>query len=274
MPPIAAADTAKDAYEALAPFYDALTAGYEYERWLEQIEARSLRLGLEGRRVLDLACGTGKSFMPLLRRGYEVTACDLSPAMADRARARAGDAAEVVVADMRELPCLGAFDLATCLDDGLNYLLSEDELAAALQGVARNLEAGGLFVFDLNSLATFRTAFASDEVIANGGVTFSLHGEGAVDAPAGSLATSVIEVLPPGDGARHDHSLSRHVQRHHPPAVVRRALGETGFELADVLGQLPGARLERPPDDERHTKLLYFARKRNRQAPAGDYPRR
>ena len=250
MAPAVAADPARDAYEAFAPFYDAFTADYEYDLWLTRIEARARRLGLAGRRVLDVGCGTGKSFMPLLRRGYRITGCDLSPAMADRARRRAGGAATVVVADMRELPALGTFDLVTCLDDGLNYLTSEAELAAAFAGVARNLADGGLFVFDLNSLATYRTVFAAEDVVASGGTVFSWRGEGDPRAAPGSLASAVIEVLP--DAGEHPAgAFTRHVQRHHPPPVVKRLLRSAGLELNDLLGQSPGARLERPPDEAR-----------------------
>ena len=46
--------------------------------------------GLPGNRVLDAGCGTGKSFLPLLERGFEVTACDQSEAMLDVAASKAG----------------------------------------------------------------------------------------------------------------------------------------------------------------------------------------
>src|SRR3954453_11861920 len=128
-------DPAVAAYERMAPYYDLFTASYDYERWLPKLGALALDPGLEGNRLLDVACGTGKSFAPLLARGYEVVACDLSPAMVAEARRRAGGGAEGLVADMRDLPVLGSFDLVTCLDDSLNYLLSESELAAALAGI-------------------------------------------------------------------------------------------------------------------------------------------
>src|SRR5918999_1163154 len=105
-------DPALSAYEGLAPFYDELTAAYDYESWLDGLEALALEHGLAGRRLLDVACGTGKSFLPMLRRGYEVTACDLSPAMVALAREKAPPGeADLLVADMRELPRLGEFDL-------------------------------------------------------------------------------------------------------------------------------------------------------------------
>ena len=60
--------------------------------------ARRSRPALRGRRLLDVACGTGRSFLPMLERGYDVTACDISPAMAARAREKSGGAARVLVA--------------------------------------------------------------------------------------------------------------------------------------------------------------------------------
>ena len=59
------------------------------------------------------------------------------------------------------LPVLGSFDLITCIDDALNHLLSEDDVRDALASMARNLAPGGLLVFDVNTLATYRTTFAT-----------------------------------------------------------------------------------------------------------------
>src|SRR5919199_31478 len=95
-------DPTLTAYESLAPFYDSYTDGYGHGPWLANIEKIALTHGLRGNRVLDVGCGTGKSFMPMLERGYEVTACDISPAMVERARELAGGEAEVVVADARQ----------------------------------------------------------------------------------------------------------------------------------------------------------------------------
>src|SRR4051794_11388467 len=116
---------ARDAYDALAPAYDALTAAYDHVRWLEAIEDLARAHGLTGNRVLDVGCGTEKSFLPLLSRGFDVTACDVSPEMVAIAQERLPDPDRAFVADMRDLPLVGAFDLVTCIDDAVNYL--EDE---------------------------------------------------------------------------------------------------------------------------------------------------
>src|SRR3954447_13575959 len=139
LPDAAGGQHARAAYEAFAPHYDAFTAHHDYETWTRTLEGMARAHGLSGTRLLDVACGTGKSFLPFLDRGYEVTACDISPAMADRAAAKAGDGARIEVHDMRALPRLGAFDLVCCLDDAVNYVLSAQELEATLAGLARNL---------------------------------------------------------------------------------------------------------------------------------------
>src|SRR3954470_6712647 len=135
------------AYEMLAPFYDSYTREYGHEAWLANIEAIAVHHGLRGNRLLDVGCGTGKSFLPMLARGYEVTGCDLSQAMVERAREASAGAAEVVVADARDLPTLGRFDLVTSLDDALNYVLSDEELGMTFAAVARNLRLGGPLIF-------------------------------------------------------------------------------------------------------------------------------
>jgi SAM-dependent methyltransferase len=258
---IAPPDPALEAYEALAPYYDRYTETYGHEVWLANLEAVALGLGLSGRRLLDVGCGTGKSFLPLLRRGYEVVACDVSPEMAARARRRAGGDAEVLVADARELPELGEFDLVTSLDDCLNYLLTDDELAAAFDGVARNLRPDGLFIFDLNSLATYRRDFAMDAVSEVDGTVFCWRGAGDPAAEPGTFATATIEVFSTADGECWRRTTSQHVQRHHPLGLVARLLEAAGLDLVDLRGQITGEKLEKPADENRHVKVVYFARK-------------
>lgn len=56
-----------------------------------------------GRRVLEIGCGVGHSTQALLRRGLSVLAVDSLPACLDATRARVGDAAELLPADLAGL---------------------------------------------------------------------------------------------------------------------------------------------------------------------------
>jgi SAM-dependent methyltransferase len=249
-------------YDRLAPFYDRFTAGYEYESWISAIERHAMLIGLEGVRALDLACGTGKSTVPLLARGYSVLACDISPEMIREARSKLPDQADTFfVADMRDLPSLGEFDLILCLDDAINYLLTDYELEATFAGVARALSPQGVFAFDVNSLLTYRTSFAETFVVEQDGVFFTWRGEGTPEIQPGEMASASVEIFAECEEGFWERHTMRHVQRHHPRQAIRAALERAGLECCLSLGQHRGARLEGRVDEGRHIKVVYFARR-------------
>lgn len=248
------ADLASSAYESLAPFYDRFMSGCRYDAWLDGIEDWALAHGLVGRKLLDAACGTGRSFEPMLRKGYDVTGFDLSPAMVAEAERRAAGRATVTVADMRSLPWSSTFDLVTCVDDAINYLLTEDDLLAALASLRKALRPGGILVFDTNSLATYRSTFAERFETVSGQWRFRWQGEATPSFVAGALATATIEVA-----ADNWHTSSWHVQRHWTVAHLREACEAVGLTRVSFRGQMPGCRLMGDPDEERHTKVLCLA---------------
>jgi SAM-dependent methyltransferase len=263
-------DQAAAAYDVLAPYYDDFTAGYAYEDWVQAIEQRAQRLGLRGRRALDLACGTGNSTGPLLARGYSVLACDISPGMVEEARRKYPDRADsFLVADMRALPALGEFDLVLCLDDAVNYLLSTEDLEAAFSSVARILSPSGIFAFDLNSLLTYRTTFAQSIVKEREGVLLAWQGESDPTFDRGELGLASVAIFAEREDGLWERSSMRHVQRHHSPETVCSALARAGLECA-LAGQHPGARLEDTFEDELHIKVVYFARHRRKSYGRGE----
>jgi SAM-dependent methyltransferase len=263
-------ELARDAYEALAPVYDGLTAHHDYDRWLAILEGLAREHGLRGRRVFDVACGTGKSFLPLARRGYSVEACDVSPSMLVRARAKTdGLDVRLRLADMRRLPTLRPpCDLLTCLDDAVNYLLGPGELVAALGGMRRNLRPGGIAIFDGNTLASYRAVFCSRAAWASGGNTYVSRGEPQPLSDGALFRTTLEAWRGPADNGTLLAS-SRHVQRHHGVRALRSALTEARLECVAIYGSEPDGTPAHPPDEDRHVKTLVVARR-----PPGPEPRR
>jgi SAM-dependent methyltransferase len=254
-------DRTLQAYEELAPFYDLFTAGYGYETLLTGIERLALDHGLTGRRLLDVGCGTGKSFLPMLARGYDVTGCDLSPAMVDQAREKLPPGlVELFVADMRDLPVAGPFDLITCLDDSLNYLVDPADLVSALRGMAANLAPGGLLAFDVTTLSAYRGLFTAQAVRETDGVVFCWRGQADQSCSAGSPVNAQLDVFrEESDGAWSRVSVHHH-QRHLPRAELELALRDAGLELVAVSGMVAGGHLQAEADEDRHNKLVFVAR--------------
>ena len=258
---------AERAYEAIASVYDDFTADYEVEAWLADLGVALERHGLTGKRLLDVGCGTGKSFMPMLKWGWDVTACDISASMLELARAKAGNAVHLALADMRELPDFGEFDLVWSLNDAVNYLLEVDELELALAGMGRNLARTGLLLFDLNALHAYRTFFAETSVVERNGRRLAWRGQATPDVGPGAIGEARFEVeeLDPDTG-KGSGEITAHVhrQRHFPSEAVIEVLDRVGLECLDVFGMGLDGVLRQPLDEAVHTKMVFIARRRER----------
>lgn len=252
--------TARVAYDALAPEYDAWTTGYAYAPWFASFHNRARLLGLSGDRALDLACGTGKSTELLVDAGYRVQGCDISPGMIEVARRKLPEIAEdLFVADMRELPDISEVDLVLCLDDAINYVLSREDLIEVFRGVRRALRPGGFVVFDVNSLATFQTTFAQSLVRETDGHFFAWQGKENGQTQAGELAAAQIEAFTRRADGSWTRTTGLHEQRHHPTGVVMDALEAAGLRCCRVDGQKRGGILQAGPDELAHIKFVYYA---------------
>jgi SAM-dependent methyltransferase len=258
--------SAAEAYDGLAPYYDELTREHDYDGWTRHLEEAAHRFGVSGRRLLDAACGTGKSFLPFLERGYTVTGCDISAEMVALARAKA-PAAELFVADIRSLERIGDFDLITCLDDSVNYLVDDGDLEATFTSLAGNLAVDGVLVFDVNTLSTYRTTFARDVTLDGPGVFLAWRGGCSDSEEPGCLAELVVEAFSERDSGLYERVVTRHTQRHHPRPDVERALAGAGLAAVGVFGLLPDGSLDVLADEHIHHKLVYLAQ---RVAKGGD----
>lgn len=255
---------AEVAYESIAPVYDAFTAHHDYEARISMLLELAAENGLRkgASRALDVGCGTGKSFTPLLDRGWAVTGCDISASMAALAREKAGDRVRIEIADMREMPVLGSFDIAFCIDDAVNYLHSPEELTATLRAVAANLEPDGLLIFDSNTISIYRGFFAEHFEVEADGVRMIWDGHGHGTARPGTIseASFSFEPLEPGVGPA--AASETHRQRHHPEPEVRAAIDAADLELAGLYGHGPDGVPYQPMSEDQHTKAIYVTRKR------------
>ncbi len=247
------ADPALVAYEAFAPIYNAFNHSNDYEMWLGRTLLPALRrLGLkEGGSALDVACGTGRAFRPLLRRGWQVQGSDISPSMLELAAQEGGQEVDLRVADMRNLPHLGHFDLVLSLNDSVNHLLGDDDLVLALLGMRKNLAESGLLVFDVNSRPVYANGYGGVREVAHKGARWIWRGRGEV-------TPSIFEAEIAGD--RLDEPI-RHLERFRSTDEVLQAMQIAGLETLAALGMSEAdgeVVLSTPIDESRDYKLVFI----------------
>lgn len=154
-------------YSSLASYYDKLNAHIDYEQWADFLVARFREGGIpSGSLVLDLACGTGNITLPLLKRGYDMIAIDVSPEMLDCGRKKPdGDKVLWLCQDMRFFELYGTVAAVVCCLDSINYITGKQGLKKCFSLVHNYLDPNGLFIFDVNSPYKFKNVYGENQYV-------------------------------------------------------------------------------------------------------------
>jgi len=131
-------------YHELAGWFHLLTAPPDYEEEAGEI-ARLVEAEVPGARtLLELGCGGGNNASHL-KRHFECTLTDLSPAMLEVSRGLNPEC-EHVEGDMRTLRLGRTFDTVLA-HDAIVYMTSEADLRAVFDTALEHLRPGGVAVF-------------------------------------------------------------------------------------------------------------------------------
>jgi ubiquinone/menaquinone biosynthesis C-methylase UbiE len=213
-------------YEHLAFHYDALMRGIDYGAYAGYL----LSLSGSPKRVLDLACGTGRLTEELCKRGCEVVAVDGSAEMLSVAQSRHNpDICReplplFIQQDMAELDLYGTVEAVFCTLDALNYLTDEKQFIETLRRVRLFLEPGGAFVFDL---------LAPEYFASRDGMVFMADAPGAYCVWSCSwqepLCVQEITLFARRDGGLWERFGETHTRRAYDFQFVEEALRKEGF---------------------------------------------
>ena len=133
----------------------------------------------------DLACGTGATALEFARGGIETFAVDLSPVMCrltcEKAM-RERVPVQVIQGDMRSFRLPHAVDLVTCESDALNHVGMRSDLQLVVKAVARALQPGGYFLFDVNNARGFKRYWTGNVWLEKPGVLLVMRNGHSKDA--------------------------------------------------------------------------------------------
>lgn len=174
------------AYTGFAQVYDIFMDNVPYDDWTNYLVELLKEYGVQSGLVLELGCGTGSITRRLAARGYDMIGIDISEEMLEIARDKeynqdCNESVEYIEdeqqperssilylqQDMREFELFGTVAAVVSICDSMNYITSEEELLKVLQLVNNYLDAGGIFIFDMNTIHKYKDILADHTIAEN-----------------------------------------------------------------------------------------------------------
>ena len=219
-------------YQRLAAYYDDLMDYIDYDIWVDDIEAMVAPYK-PPKNCLDISCGTGSMAIRMAKRGWKMTAVDLSPHMVDIARSKATAEAQDIefgVGDMTSFASKTKYDVIINLHDGLNYLLEHDHIKSFMDHTYDLLNPGGILLLDVVTPLLCQTHFRGYREIFNddqGGYERHTNYD-----PNSQLAESVFTL---NTGEENTVDLETHIQRAYEFSDIKEFCAVSKYEHWDIL---------------------------------------
>lgn len=240
-------------YGDFAEAYDLLTFNVPYDR-IADYYAEILCKMTDGKRLLDMGCGTGSLTVRLAKRGFEVIGQDASPEMLSIA---AGKSSEImwICQNMEETDIGGEVDAVISTLDSVNHLDSREAVLNCFCRAAECLPSGGAFVFDVN------TVYKHREILGGNTFVYDVDGVYCVWQNSFDPADNGVDIELDLFFENEDGTYSRGGESFREVAFSTdeycQMLEEAGFEVVNIL-EYPAYNI--PKDDSE--KLLISAKKR------------
>ena len=244
-------------YTSLPAFYEFFGKHPDYKGYANAVLTKYREIGAkESGLILDLACGTGKLTLELMKKGADVIGTDLSAEMLTIARERCADKGYLPLflqQDMRSLDLYGTVDVAVSATNSLNYLPSEEDLGKVFELVHNFLTPDGLFFFDINSLYKFEKLYGEN--------VYSFESENGFCVwqnryfKSKKRADFLLTIFKKEKDGRYTRLEEEQSQYYFSEKTVRRLLKETGFEFLSLSGDFKGTECKKQDAD-----CFYLAR--------------
>ena len=219
------------------------------------------RLADVGGEILEPACGTGRTLLPLLQAGLQASGFDASPDMLDRCRSRCAGAGFTPALRLQRLE---SFDFGRRFDAILmpvGTFTLIDDFATALAVLRRfhdHLRLGGRLILDLQSLAMLpnpgddRRRWTTPD-----GDLLTLEGVRVATDWVGQRIEAMLRYERWRDHRLVEAQMEPMAQRYWGLEEFALALAAAGFEVVSVVGGYDRSRPPRPTDKV----LTYEARR-------------
>ncbi len=217
---------------------------YDDEYWWKSDDFefwKKIFKGISGNKVLELASGTGRLAIPLIREGAEYTGIEISPQFCTQSIEKLishNMDFNIHEGDIRDFDLNETFDLIFIGFNSFLHLLKNKDAAACLQCVQKHMHKNTLFVIDIfvpNPLFLYRPEIRFPVMEYKDSETNELVTveETSVYDPESEINKITWYYNTP---QQKDHTVYSFTMRMYFPDTMNRLLVENGFEILELFG--------------------------------------
>lgn len=232
-----------NSYMQFACIYDRLMReDIDYEKWADYIESIFEKYGADVKSIYDLACGTGNITAALAARGYDMTGIDISEDMLSVASSK-NCGAIFACQNIADLQVPRKADAATCMIDGVNYIISPKSLYSAFCRIREAVNDGGVFIFDISTRYKLETVIGENTFVHSDEDIFYVWQNHYIKRRELSDMFLTFFVKEKSGYRRFEE---RHLQRAYTEEEIRFLLNKAGFKNTESFRELT---FEQPSKD-------------------------
>ena len=186
---------------------------------------------------LDLACGTGSLTVELKKRGVDIYGIDGSYDMLSQAMDKAYDAGLDMLflcQQMENIDLYGTIDTCICTLDSLNHITEKRKLQQVFDRVALFMNAGGFFLFDVNTVYKHQHILENNTFVYDTGDVYCVWQNSLRENNIVSIGLDIFE--------REGETYRRHSEHFNERAYgigeLREMLEKSGFTVRAVYNDM------------------------------------
>lgn len=137
-----------EVFKDYANYYDMFYGDKKYDKEAKDISVLLDKYDtINGNKILNFGCGTGRHDIELISLGYQVDGIDISSVMIDIAK-KNNERSTYYVADIRDFRTDKKYEIAIALFHVISYQNKNQDVINSFKTVNKILEMNGLFIFD------------------------------------------------------------------------------------------------------------------------------
>lgn len=134
-------------YKEFAWYYDLIYKNKKYQAEVQFIDSVLKKYQVKGKKILDVACGSGNHAKILIKKRYDVVGIDKNIEMLKIAQKKVPKA-YFKVADMKSFSLKRKFDIILCMFTSIHYNLTKGDLLKTILNFKKHLNDNGLIIID------------------------------------------------------------------------------------------------------------------------------